>query len=89
MSKRRHDYWEMGLHHVVTVALILFSYAGALHRLGALVLFLHDVPDIFVYLAKGTADSKFPNACLGFYFGMVGSWGWCRLYVFPRYVIGP
>ena len=88
VSKRRHDYWEMGLHHVVTVLLVLFSYAGGLHRIGALVLFLHDVPDIFVYLAKATADSKFPNACLGFYFGMVGSWGWCRLYVFPRYAIG-
>ena len=87
LEKRRHDFWEMGLHHVVTVNLILFSYANALHRLGAIVLFLHDVPDIFVYLAKGTADSRFPNVCLIFYFGMVASWMWFRLWAFPYYVL--
>lgn len=36
----------MFIHHLVTVALLSFSWACNLHRVGALVLLIHDFADI-------------------------------------------
>jgi ceramide synthetase len=75
LTHRRNDFWEMMLHHVVTVLLISTSWLSGLYRVGALVLFCHDVPDFFVYLTKTLVDTRLPLAVtLTGYFGMVSSW---------------
>ena len=44
---------EMHLHHLVTLALILLSDAAGFRRIGAIVMVLHDIPDIFSAAIKG------------------------------------
>lgn len=45
---KRKDFWQMFLHHIATIALLCFSWICNLHRIGTLVLLLHDCADIFV-----------------------------------------
>jgi hypothetical protein len=43
----RHDYMEMMLHHIVTMFLYGFSYLVNMTLGGAVVMYLHDIADIF------------------------------------------
>lgn len=43
---QRKDFWQMFVHHVVTILLLCFSWACNLHRIGALVLVIHDFADV-------------------------------------------
>jgi hypothetical protein len=49
---RRSDFNELAFHHFVTLGLIGLSYLYGYVRCGVVVLVLHDVGDIFLYLAK-------------------------------------
>jgi hypothetical protein len=46
------DFPIMILHHIVTIALIGFSYLVNISQLGVVVLFCHDFTDIFVYITR-------------------------------------
>ena len=45
---KRKDFWQMFIHHIATLLLLAFSWVCNLHRIGSLVLFLHDCADIFL-----------------------------------------
>eukprot|EP00039_Didymoeca_costata_P026856 m.16836 g.16836 ORF g.16836 m.16836 type:complete len:364 (+) comp5819_c1_seq1:153-1244(+) len=81
------DFWEMLLHHIATVLLEFISYMSGSFRIGCLVLLVHDVPDIFVYFTKACVDGASVPVLLTGYAGMVSSWGFFRLYVFPKEII--
>lgn len=49
---RRSDFGELLLHHVVTLGMVVMSYAYGYVRAGILILAMHDVGDIFLYMAK-------------------------------------
>eukprot|EP00744_Colponema_vietnamica_P003384 GILI01005193.1.p1 GENE.GILI01005193.1~~GILI01005193.1.p1 ORF type:complete len:335 (-),score=50.91 GILI01005193.1:217-1167(-) len=49
---KRSDFLEYLLHHIVTLYLLIFSFAAYEHRIGSYVLLIHDVVDIFLCLAK-------------------------------------
>jgi hypothetical protein len=46
------DFYEMLIHHVLTIFLVLNSYSSFNHRTGLYILFLHDFVDIFLYVGK-------------------------------------
>ena len=46
------DFYLMLLHHSITISLIVFSYLSNLDNFGAIVFFLHDITDIFVYWVR-------------------------------------
>lgn len=46
------DFLLMLLHHFCTISLITFSYFTNHSNIGSIVLFLHDMGDIFVYLVR-------------------------------------
>lgn len=48
----RSDALEMLVHHFATIGLIVLSYLANLTRVGAVILFLHDISDVFLEAAK-------------------------------------
>lgn len=56
--EKRADVPEMLLHHVATVAAMLFSYFGNQIPSGVTVLVAHNIGDIFLNLGKFTRDLK-------------------------------
>ncbi|XP_069784135.1 ceramide synthase 1 [Narcine bancroftii] len=96
MDAWRKDSVVMLIHHVITLALITFSYAFRYHNIGILVLFLHDINDILLEFTK--LNVYFKNragvhhqlndvasniGCCAF----AVSWFWFRLYWFPLKVL--
>eukprot|EP01102_Stenamoeba_stenopodia_P022698 TRINITY_DN9552_c0_g1_i1.p1 TRINITY_DN9552_c0_g1~~TRINITY_DN9552_c0_g1_i1.p1 ORF type:complete len:373 (+),score=68.41 TRINITY_DN9552_c0_g1_i1:136-1254(+) len=87
LTKRRNDFLEMLLHHVMAVALILFSYFINYGKGGALVIFVHDIADVPGYAVKSATDTKSTLATLITYFSLLAVWGYFRLYVYPFQII--
>lgn len=86
----RPDYWEMLMHHLMAITLIFTSYLVGWLRVAAAVLFLHDVPDIFVYALKAAAEVDAPPlAIVSVFTGLVTCWGYMRLWMFPRDILAP
>ena len=55
---KRKDFSEQVIHHFATVSLIAFSYVCGYTRIGTLVMWCHDVSDIFLEGAKLCVYSK-------------------------------
>ncbi|XP_062306154.1 ceramide synthase 1 isoform X1 [Osmerus eperlanus] len=96
MDAWRKDSTVMVVHHVITLALITFSYAFRYHNVGVLVLFLHDINDIQLEFTK--LNVYFKTRGGGYYLvhdilsnmGSVSfsiTWFWFRLYWFPLKVL--
>ncbi|MBZ3872371.1 Ceramide synthase 1, partial [Sciurus carolinensis] len=96
MDTWRKDSVVMLIHHVVTLVLIVSSYAFRYHNVGILVLFLHDISDVqleftklnIYFKARGGSYRRLHAVladlgCLSFCF----SWFWFRLYWFPLKVL--
>lgn len=92
MSATRSDWLEMCIHHVATLALLIFSFVTGWHRFGVIILILHDFSDIFLEVAKcvhyhasvsnfaaKTCDALFAVFAVVFFV--------TRLVVYPRYVV--
>lgn len=52
LDTRHSDFYEMVIHHVSTISLIVLSYMYGYIRVGVIVIALHDVGDIFLYSSK-------------------------------------
>lgn len=88
MLEARHpDFWEMLLHHSVSVFLVFFSYFLNYVRIGSVVLLLHGATDIFIYLSKIFVDTPYMKLTGIAYVGMIASYCYLRIYVFPMYVM--
>ena len=67
MEKPRKDFWEMAIHHIVTIALIIGSYWMNLVRVGHAILCCMDISDIILsvcfYICKKVAQRicRLPN----------------------------
>jgi len=73
---------EMHFHHLVTLALILISDVLGYRRVGAVVMLLHDAPDVFSALIKGSIATKNVPMTIVSYAGLLVAWGYYRLYLF-------
>ncbi|KAJ1297837.1 hypothetical protein BS78_01G408100 [Paspalum vaginatum] len=84
---RRKDFSVMMSHHVITSALIGFSYLTGFFRIGTIILALHDASDVFLETAK---LCKYTEKELGasLFFGLFAiSWLLLRLIYFPFWII--
>ena len=52
VKTRNSDFVEMGLHHIITVYLIIGSYLINCWECGAVIAFIHDISDAVGYFAK-------------------------------------
>ncbi|XP_036353971.2 ceramide synthase 1 [Ochotona princeps] len=96
MDAWRKDSLVMLLHHVVTLLLLVSSYAFRYHNVGILVLFLHDISDVQFEFTKLNIYFKSRGGCyhrLHTVLALVGcvsfsvGWFWFRLYWFPLKVL--
>lgn len=83
----RNDFMEMFLHHVVTLLLYGFSYMVRFTQVGAVVMYLHDLSDIFATLVRCVTETTsfvviIPSALM-----MLFSWFFTRIYVFPQVIM--
>lgn len=52
MQVRRKDWLESMIHHIATVALLVYSYHVNFTRVGVMIILVHDSSDIFLEAAK-------------------------------------
>lgn len=84
---KRKDFVEMFFHHVTAIVLIVVSYLSNFVRIGAIVLVLHDISDVFLESAKLAKYSKCGKAG-DFLFALFAlSFFVFRLVIFPLHVI--
>ncbi|XP_039751742.1 ceramide synthase 6-like isoform X1 [Pararge aegeria] len=84
---RRKDFWQMFVHHIATIALLCFSWVCNLHRIGTLVLLLHDCADIFVESVKAAKYARYQKLCDALFLGLIVMWIGTRVGIYPFYII--
>jgi len=87
LEQRHPDFWEMLLHHTVSVSLVSLSYALNYIRVGSLVLLLHGATDILIYLSKAIVDTPNMNFIMVTWIALVVAYGYFRIFVFPVYIM--
>jgi len=87
LQRKRRDFPEYILHHLMTWALIFFSYTMNLSSQGAVTMLVHDLSDLAVTLFKLTVDITPVYVEMTFYAAMVTSWVYLRLWFFPVHII--
>ncbi|CAF0836893.1 unnamed protein product [Brachionus calyciflorus] len=96
MDAWRKDFFVMLLHHVLTLTLISVSYATRYHKIGILVLFVHDITDILLEFTKCNVHLKKRNkkfypiheTISNYGFGaFTFAWFVFRLYWFPLKIL--
>jgi len=83
---KRKDFWEMFLHHGATLALLGLSWTNQMHRMGSLVLMVHDFADHWMELAKLARYANFKVVCDVSFIIFMFAWT-TRLGVFPAWII--
>lgn len=92
----RDDSIVMLLHHCLTISLIVFSLALRYHRIGLVVLFLHDIADVCLEFTKvskcfqeieGKKSSIFGTFTAAGFLVFASAWIGCRLYWYPILVL--
>lgn len=83
---KRKDFWQMFIHHVLTLVLISLSWICNLHRVGSLVLLVHDCADILLEAAKALKYSGPQKACDATFGVFTILWLVTRLGLYPRII---
>lgn len=81
------DFWQMFVHHIVTLCLMVFSWACQLHRIGTLVLVIHDFADIPLEGAKMAKYVKRQRLADLIFVVFAIAWIWSRCGLYPYRVI--
>ena len=81
------DFLEMFLHHIVTISLMVLSWTCHLHRIGSIVLLVHDFADHWLELAKLGRYTKYQKICDTSFVMFAVTWVFTRLAYFPVIVI--
>jgi hypothetical protein len=87
LETKRKDHMVLLIHHIATITLIGISYVYGFHRIGILVLYSHNINDIFLEAAKLFNYIGFTYlANINFVF-LIISWIMSRLYFLPFHVV--
>jgi hypothetical protein len=84
---RRKDFYQMVLHHLVTILLIGLSYYKSHALIGGVLLVFHDICDIFLEAAKLCHYYSWERLGIFFFICLVVVWICCRLILFPVKVL--
>uniref|UniRef100_A0A182FA92 Uncharacterized protein n=1 Tax=Anopheles albimanus TaxID=7167 RepID=A0A182FA92_ANOAL len=83
---KRKDFWQMFAHHMITILLMALSWVCNLHRVGSLVLLVHDCADIFLESAKLTKYAQYQKVCDTIFAIFTVVWIVTRLILYPRVI---
>lgn len=83
LAKARNDFIEMFLHHSVTIFLYGFSYYGNFTVAGSIIMYLHDIADIFTSGVRAFTETNCNRTSAFFGIMMTISWFYTRLVVYP------
>jgi len=92
IEERRKDYVMMFIHHIATMVLLAISHMFNFTRIGVLVMYVHDMSDIFVDTLKMVNYLKLENKS-GFFLSEIAyavnliSWIYYRMWKYPAYII--
>lgn len=85
-DNKRKDFWQMFIHHMITLLLMALSWVCNLHRVGSLVLVVHDCADILLEAAKITKYAKYQKICDCLFAAFTVVWIITRLGFYPRII---
>uniref|UniRef100_A0A7S1R4D1 TLC domain-containing protein n=1 Tax=Neobodo designis TaxID=312471 RepID=A0A7S1R4D1_NEODS len=83
VEPKRSDFIEYVIHHIVTIVLIGVSYIAHEHRVGAMIIFIHDVPDVILCFTKLFLYTGLDNLSSATFALFAATFGYLRLYCFP------
>uniref|UniRef100_A0A2P2I880 Ceramide synthase 6-like n=1 Tax=Hirondellea gigas TaxID=1518452 RepID=A0A2P2I880_9CRUS len=63
LETRRKDFYQMFAHHMITIALLIFSFTCNFSRIGSLTVVLHDIADIPLQLSKLFIYLRWKKCC--------------------------
>ena len=83
---RRRDFYQLFIHHITTITLLVVSYIQSTYRIALVILYLHDCADVWLEAAKVANYAKIQKVCdvLFAIFGIV--FFFTRLVYYPLYV---
>ena len=84
---KRKDFWEMFIHHIVTILLLVLSWTCNLVRVGTLVLVIHDCADVFLETAKMMKYIKWQRTCDTLFGLFTVTWIITRLIIYPFWLL--
>ncbi|XP_030757262.1 ceramide synthase 6 [Sitophilus oryzae] len=84
---KRKDFWQMFIHHIATIVLMVLSWIVNVFRIGSLVLVLHDCADIFLEGAKMAKYSGYQKVCDVIFAIFTVLWIITRVGIFPFWII--
>ena len=83
---KRKDFWEMLIHHIITILLIVFCWAGNAIRGGTLLLILHDSAGIFQQTTKMAIYLKWQRTSNTLFGIFTLTWIATRLGLYPFWI---
>uniref|UniRef100_A0A0R3RUV4 TLC domain-containing protein n=1 Tax=Elaeophora elaphi TaxID=1147741 RepID=A0A0R3RUV4_9BILA len=84
---RRADFIQMTVHHVITILLLLLSFVMNMVRIGTLILFSHDMADVFLELGKLCRYAGWKTVLTCVFVAFMVVWIVTRLIYFPFFII--
>lgn len=88
IDQRMKDFLEYLIHHISTLIALTLSYCCGFHRIGTLILSLHDVTDIFLYSSKFVVEVGFRPIAAVQFAGFMLCYTFLRLMYFPVLIWG-
>jgi sphingoid base N-palmitoyltransferase len=83
-DRKRKDFWEMFSHHVICLILFAFSWVCNIHRVGSVILLVHDSADVILDAAKSLNYAKMKKSCDAAFALFTVTWIVTRLVIFPK-----
>ncbi|KAK6640044.1 hypothetical protein RUM43_008321 [Polyplax serrata] len=81
------DFWQMFIHHIATIVLMDFSWVCNMHRIGSLVLVIHDCADVLLEGAKMAKYANYQRVCDLLFVIFTLVWIATRLGLYPFWIM--
>jgi len=78
VDEKRNDFYEMFLHHLCAVLLLLLSLLSNQIGIGCVIVYSHDVSEVMAKLVKIFSCCPYDYATVTVFVMMVVSWVWTR-----------